>query len=187
MRGSALPCRRNTTRQNRLRSRIPHDSYCRRTSAVPFVLTPPRGKRGGEQSGALPQASHPVRLSYPAAATTATATATMKRSMMRQKAVEWLDEAAKIAANQPSIGRDDVANGTEEGKGNGTSFSITGHNAALWARATVPERRAVIEAFASNTVVTNVAMVNAHINDELGATWGSVMSRNATITVLLRL
>ena len=131
--------------------------------------------------------SHPVRLSYPAAAATATATATMKRSMMRQKAVEWLDEAAKIAANQPSIGRDDVANGTEEGKGNGTSFSITGHNAALWARATVPERRAVIEAFASNTVLTNVAMVNAHINDELGATWGSVMSRNATITVLLRL
>ena len=111
----------------------------------------------------------------------------MKRSMMRQKAVEWLDEAAKIAANQQCLGRDDVANGTEEGKGDGTSFSITGHNAALWARATVPERRAVIEAFASNTVLTNVAMVNAHINDELGATWGSVMSRNATITVLLRL
>ena len=111
----------------------------------------------------------------------------MKRSMMRQKAVEWLDEAAKIAANQQCIGRDDAANGSEEGKGDGTSFSITGHNAALWARATVPERRAVIDAFASNTVVTNVAMVNTHINDELGATWGSVLSHNATITVLLRL
>ena len=105
----------------------------------------------------------------------------MKRSALAKKAVEWKDEAAKIASNQPS------AYGSEDALGDGTSFAVTGHNAALWARASEADRRAVIEAFASNTVLTNVAMVNAHINDELGATWGSVMSRNATITVLLRL
>ena len=102
----------------------------------------------------------------------------MKRSMMRQKAVEWLDEAAKIATNQQCY------YGSEEGTGDGTSFSLTGHNAALWARATIPERRAVIDAFASNTVVINVAMVNAYINDELGTMWGSVLTRNQTITSL---
>ena len=98
--------------------------------------------------------------------------------MMHKKAVEWLDEAAKIAANQQ------CEYGSEEGKGDGTSFSLTGHNAALWARATIPERRAVVMAFASNTVVADVAMVNAYINDELGARWGSVLTRNQTITSL---
>ena len=97
---------------------------------------------------------------------------------MHKKAVEWLDEAAKIAANQQ------CEYGSEEGKGDGTSFSLTGHNAALWARATIPERRAVVMAFASNTVVADVAMVNAYINDELGTTWGSVLTRNKTIVKL---
>ena len=102
----------------------------------------------------------------------------MKRSLLSKKAVEWLDEAAKIATNQQCY------YGSEAGTGDGTLFSLTGHNAMLWGRATEAERRAVIDAFASNTVVTTVAMVNAYINDELGTIWGSVLSRNGTITSL---
>ena len=102
----------------------------------------------------------------------------MKRSALAKKAVEWTDEAAKIASNQPS------AYGSEDGLGDGTSFAVTGHNAALWARASEADRRAVIEAFASNTVATSVAMVNAYINDGLGQAWGSVLTRNSTIQSL---
>ena len=99
----------------------------------------------------------------------------MKRSMLSKKAVEWLDEAAKIATNQQCY------YGSEEGTGDGTAFSLTGHNAALWARATIPERRAVVDAFASNTVVINVAMVNAYINDELGI--GALLTLTLTLTL----
>ena len=59
--------------------------------------------------------------------------------------------------------------------GTGTD-SITGQNAAIWARATEAERRTVIEAFGSNTSVTAVAMVGAHITDRLGEAWGRCCS-----------
>ena len=49
----------------------------------------------------------------------------MKRSALAKKAVEWKDEAAKIASNQPS------AYGSEDALGDGTSFAVTGHNAAF--------------------------------------------------------
>ena len=103
----------------------------------------------------------------------------MKRSFMRQKAVEWQEEAARIASSQPFH-----YGSSEDGMSDGTKFSLTGQNAALWARATIPDRRAVVEAFATNSVVSSVAMVNAYINDELGARWGSVLTRNQTITSL---
>ena len=103
----------------------------------------------------------------------------MKRSFMRQKAVEWQEEAARIASSQPFH-----YGSSEDGMSDGTMFSLTGQNAALWARATIPDRRAVVEAFATNSVVSSVAMVNAYINDELGQAWGAVLQRNRTVTSL---
>ena len=42
----------------------------------------------------------------------------------------------------------------------------------------------MIEAFAGNTAVTSVEMVNSLVNDRLGEAWGRVLQRNATITSL---
>ena len=50
-------------------------------------------------------------------------------------------------------------------EGEGWSYALCGHNAVLWARATEGERREVVKAFATNTKVTTVAMVNAYVND----------------------
>ena len=61
---------------------------------------------------------------------------------------------------------------------------MTGENSAKWMRATEEERLAVIEAFARNTTVTSVEMVNSLVNDRLGEAWGRVLKANNTITSL---
>ena len=99
---------------------------------------------------------------------------------LRNKQTDWAGEAAAIAASrQPQYG-----SGETKTEGLSSAYEMSGHNAVLWGRATEAERRAVIEAFASNTVVTHATFVNAYINDELGKVWADVLCRNTTITML---
>ena len=99
---------------------------------------------------------------------------------LRNKQTDWAGEAASIAASrQPQYG-----SGETRSEGLSTAYEMSGHNAVLWGRATEAERRAVIEAFASNTVVTHATFVNAYINDELGKAWAGVLCRNTTLTAL---
>ena len=102
------------------------------------------------------------------------------------KAIDWLAEANNVAqslafaygnmldAPRTSIGSDIEA----------PTYTLTGHNYALWTRATEAERRAVVEAFTTNSVVQRVEMVNALVTDTLGQAWEGVLSRNSSITAL---
>ena len=90
------------------------------------------------------------------------------------RAVDWHVEAARVAASEPfEYGRD----GSD-----GAVYMATANG--LWLRATEEERVALVEAFADNTSVTSVEMVNSLVNDRLGEAWGRVLQRNATITSL---
>ena len=100
------------------------------------------------------------------------------------KAVDWEAEAMQISHCEPfqfgsipcaSVRTDITAP---------AAYVITGHNHALWTRATEAERRCVVEAFATNTTVQRVEMVNALVTDALGQAWGGVLSRNSSITAL---
>ena len=76
---------------------------------------------------------------------------TLTRSNSFARPCDWREEASSIAASRAfRYGGGEVA---KEG-----SYEVTGHNAALWARATGEDRRAVVEAFATNTAVSSVAI-----------------------------
>ena len=99
---------------------------------------------------------------------------------LRTKQTDWAGEAASIGASRPT----QYGGGELKTEGLNSAYEMSGHNATLWGRATEAERHAVIEAFASNTVVTHVHFVNAYINDELGKAFASVLLRNRTIITL---
>jgi len=90
------------------------------------------------------------------------------------RAVDWQAEAAKVAASEPfEYGR--------EGQ-DATVYMATSNG--IWLRATEEERLAVIEAFATNTAVSSVEMVNSLVNDRLGEAWGRALAANTCITSL---
>ena len=62
------------------------------------------------------------------------------------------------------------------------TYILTG--SVLWGQATEAERRCVVEAFATNTTVQRVEMVNALVTDALGQAWGGVLRQNSSITAL---
>lgn len=108
----------------------------------------------------------------------------VERTLGAMKAVDWAEEARRIAASEPpQFGQ--VATGEGSPKTTcapNSTYWITGDG--TWLRATAEERRGVVAAFALNTTITSAGFANAAIDDSLGALWGEVLQRNRTLTSL---
>jgi hypothetical protein len=92
---------------------------------------------------------------------------------------DWGAEARRVASCVPL---QYSAATTSDAQSKLENYILSG--SALWGQATEAERRAVVEAFTTNSVVQRVEMVNALVTDTLGQAWGGVLSRNSSITAL---
>ena len=87
----------------------------------------------------------------------------------------WGDEAARIASSEETkLGRPDNEDDTMPWRDPSTTYVLTG--CAEWRGATKSERRAVIEAFSTNTRLTSVHMSDSMIDDDLARAWASVLA-----------
>ena len=81
---------------------------------------------------------------------------------------DWGAEAARAASSRPlSYGVALEARPVPE------EYVLSGSK--LWGQAKATERVAVVEAFATNTVVQRVDMVNTQAGDALGQAWGCLL------------
>ena len=94
------------------------------------------------------------------------------------RVADWVVEAAHVAASEVF----EYGDGRDAGQDEQLTYVATGK--VLWGQAKEVDRVAVVEAFASNTVVTRVEMVNALVGDGLAQAWGRVLCANETITAL---
>ena len=96
------------------------------------------------------------------------------------KVVDWEAEAARIAASEETEcgAADDADVATDQA----SAYVLTGN--AHWKRATEKERRAVVDAFATNRRVLAVQMSDAFVGEAMGEAWGAVLATNTTLLSL---
>ena len=97
------------------------------------------------------------------------------RSAVSSLPSHWMAEAARIAATAPTtLGTPDNSRSGAQWRDPQTHYILTG--SSEWQMATKEERRAVIEAFASNTQFTTVSMSDSLVDDDLARSWASVLA-----------
>ena len=96
------------------------------------------------------------------------------------KVVDWEAEAARIAASEET--ECGAADDADVAADQASAYVLTGN--AHWKRATEKERRAVVDAFATNRRVLAVQMSDAFVGEAMGEAWGAVLATNTTLLSL---
>ena len=96
------------------------------------------------------------------------------------KVVDWEAEAARIAASEET--ECGAAADADVATDQASAYVLTGN--AHWKRATEKERRAVVDAFATNRRVLAVQMSDAFVGEAMGEAWGAVLATNTTLLSL---
>ena len=100
--------------------------------------------------------------------------------------VDWAEEARRIAASDtssaPPLAGMPAAASTSSTSSDSSSYSLLGNGP--WLKATEEEKRAVIDAFATNRSLSTVVMANCALSDALGVRWGRSLQTNRALTSL---